>query len=833
MKKIKYWNTRNQVGLLFFGVGLLIAINFFFIYRSNRITRSREATVQLIQESIANVNLMGFFASNIANGADEFKAGLKAYIEQLEENLEFLENGGTIIQNEKSLRIQRLPERAIDSYAAFIDLWATYKASLEVLQNTPSKDTYQFSAYEPYEEVSDTGTIVTQYRPFYQSVDVPNPAVLSKVTEVSKQTGTLATNLETLREELNDFYWFRRFAFQSATVFSSILSVAGLVIAFYILLLRLFNPLHEVQSITEKIAEGDLDCELPEQGFGEVVNLSKILNRLLERLVSATNFANEIGRGEFESEFHPASNEDKLGYALLEMRNNLRRVAEEDSKRNWSNEGMAKFGDILRTNFDSEEELAYSIVSNLVKYLNVNQGGLFAIEEDFNGDQSLNLLASYAYGRRKFLERKLDLGEGLIGQAALEGNIIYLTDIPEEYALIQSGMGEGSPSSIIILPLKTNDQVFGVLELASFETIPRYQIDFLEKISESVTSTLATSRTNQKTKLLLEDSQQMTEEMKAQEEEMRQNMEELQATQEEMARKQKELAQNDHRFRQMTQNVPGMIFQLQMDANGTCKFAFVSSASKAMLGLIPEEVVEAPDHEEVLRLIAEDRDNYRKSLLTSAQSLTPMNWEGRIVGEDGKSVLWITISAQPERDDQDQVLWNGLLTDITEKKRNEEQMRVMIKQLEAKDAQVTENMEALEQTKEELQFLNREMGAIMTSIEDSVFMLELNKELKIRKTNENMLTYLGYEGKALARKELKILFDNDVTNTQYFSEMQTVLLQGKYLETYTLWNNNKGEGAWVHLMFFPTLNDSGKLIKIACIGSPLPDSLIPQQPMVL
>ncbi|MEL6539015.1 MAG: GAF domain-containing protein, partial [Bacteroidota bacterium] len=469
MKRLKYWNTRSQVGLLFFGVGLLIAINFFFIYRANRITRVREATAQLVQESIANINLMGFYASNIANGADQFKAGLQAYIEQLEENMEFLEDGGTIIQNDRSLRIYSLPERAVDSYDAFRDLWATYKASLEVLQNTPSQNVFVFNGYEPYEEITDSGTIVTLYRPVSQTANVPNPAVLSKVTEVSKQTGTLATNLETLREELNNHYWLRRFGFQAATVLFSILSVAGLVAAFYILLLRLFNPLHEVQTITQKISEGDLDCQLPDYGYGEVVNLSKTLNQLLERLVSATSFANQIGKGEFESEFHAASDKDKLGYALLEMRDNLSNVAEEDSKRNWANEGMAKFGDILRNTFNSEEDLAYAIVSNLVKYLNVNQGGLFAIEEDFNGDQSLNLLASYAYGRRKFLERKLELGEGLIGQAALEGEVIYLTDIPEEYALIQSGMGEGSPSSIIILPLKSNDQIFGVLELASFD----------------------------------------------------------------------------------------------------------------------------------------------------------------------------------------------------------------------------------------------------------------------------------------------------------------------------------------------------------------------------
>ncbi|MEM9859244.1 MAG: PAS domain S-box protein [Bacteroidota bacterium] len=250
------------------------------------------------------------------------------------------------------------------------------------------------------------------------------------------------------------------------------------------------------------------------------------------------DFANEIARGEFETEYNRIEG-DKLGAALEEMRDNLKSSAERESQEKFNNVGIAEVGEIIRNHGENLEELSYGVVSYLVKYLNINQGGIFILMGS-DDDKWLELMGCYAYDRKKFNEKKIDIGQGLIGQSFLEGDMIHLKEIPDDYVTITSGLGEANPSSLVIIPIKNDQSIEGVLELASFRDFHQYELDFLNKVCENMAASITSAKVNAQTKELYEQSQQQAEEMRAQEEEMRQNMEELSATQEEMERKSRE-----------------------------------------------------------------------------------------------------------------------------------------------------------------------------------------------------------------------------------------------------------------------------------------------------
>lgn len=115
-----------------------------------------------------------------------------------------------------------------------------------------------------------------------------------------------------------------------------------------------------------------------------------------------------------------------------------------------------------------------------------------------------------------------------------------MKELPKGYLTITSGLGGAEPKFLIVVPIKAETKVYGILEIASFKVMKEYEIKFLERISQSIASAIASAKNNLKTQKLLEETQQQTEKLRAQEEEMRQNLEELTATQEEMARKEKE-----------------------------------------------------------------------------------------------------------------------------------------------------------------------------------------------------------------------------------------------------------------------------------------------------
>ncbi|PLX12607.1 MAG: hypothetical protein C0597_12990 [Marinilabiliales bacterium] len=331
----------------------------------------------------------------------------------------------------------------------------------------------------------------------------------------------------------------------------SFLGLILLTVVVWLISQNITQPIIKVTDTLKELAKGKIDSSLKVNinSKDEAGDMALALNTSINGLNMKTNFANQIGSGNINEELELLSDEDSLGQSLLSMRNSLLKAksdeekrALEDKKRRWVNEGLAKFADILRRNNDNIDILANDIIKNLVYYLDANQGGLFLLNDEDKNEIYYDLISAFAYDREKHITRRIELGEGLVGTCAAEKSTIYLTEIPEDYIQITSGLGESNPKSLLIVPLRTENEILGIVELASFNKIKKHEIEFAEQVAESIAATLKSVQINTKTSQLLEQSQQQAEEMAAQEEEMRQNMEELQATQEESTRKSDEIA---------------------------------------------------------------------------------------------------------------------------------------------------------------------------------------------------------------------------------------------------------------------------------------------------
>ncbi len=306
----------------------------------------------------------------------------------------------------------------------------------------------------------------------------------------------------------------------------------------------LIKPVLTLGANTKSVSEGQLNLSDSYEYDNELGTIQNGLNLLTNSLKSITNFVNTIGQGNLDAAIEGTEEkeleENSLEGALISMRDQMKEVQEEEMQRKWSTEGLAEFVEILRSTDTDVHELGNKIISKLVEYTKSNQGGIYLYNDD-DDNPILNLVALYAYHHRKYDEKTIRPGEGLLGQTFLEKKTTYLLEFPEDYITIVSGLGGANPKAILIVPLMVNEVIYGIMELASFQEYKPYEIEFVEKLGESIASTISSVKANQRTKLLLEESQGLTEQMRAQEEEMRQNMEELTATQEEMARTEKEL----------------------------------------------------------------------------------------------------------------------------------------------------------------------------------------------------------------------------------------------------------------------------------------------------
>ena len=299
---------------------------------------------------------------------------------------------------------------------------------------------------------------------------------------------------------------------------------------------HMITSLSYIKGIVNKISRGILPDVT---GYGrndEIGDMINALSVLVTNLKETSQFAIKIGEGDFTTEFKPKSKHDVLANSLLVMRDNLIKAEKdaeqrknENAQRNWASQGLAEFNELLRNVGDDMQILSNKVIEKLVRYLDANMGGIYIVDDSDKEDIHLDLTAFYAYDRLKYAKQRIEIGENLIGQCFRENDTVYLTDLPKGYVHISSGLGEADPTCLVIVPLKVNAETFGIVELASFRVIEKYQVEFIEKIGETIAATIANVKINMNTAKLLEESSEKSERLAQQEAEVHKNIENLKA----------------------------------------------------------------------------------------------------------------------------------------------------------------------------------------------------------------------------------------------------------------------------------------------------------------
>ncbi len=265
----------------------------------------------------------------------------------------------------------------------------------------------------------------------------------------------------------------------------ALLSGAALVVALlaFFVSRRIVGPIQDLSSGAKRAADGRLDQE-----FG-------------------ITLGNEIG---------------ELADSFNNMLHNMRTTMEKNEAQNRLKTGLGELNEKMRGELDAGA-LGANIIGFLSEYLDARIGALYMARED----GALHLIGSYAWTFRKRISNLYAPGEGLVGQAALEKKHILLSQCPEDYVLIQSGLGDARPKNILVHPLMLDDAVKGVVEFGSFNEFSDFHLDFLESVAEGVAISLNSLQSRVRMTELLEKTRQQAEELRTREEELRESNNEL------------------------------------------------------------------------------------------------------------------------------------------------------------------------------------------------------------------------------------------------------------------------------------------------------------------
>jgi HAMP domain-containing protein/signal transduction histidine kinase/DNA-binding response OmpR family regulator len=263
-------------------------------------------------------------------------------------------------------------------------------------------------------------------------------------------------------------------------------------------------------------------------------NLTENVNQLAQNLTtqvrSISEVASAVTKGDLTRTIRvEAKGEvEALKDTINQMIANLKETTLLNQEQDWLKSNLAKFTQMLQGQRDLKT-VTQRILSELAQVVTAHWGAFYILKTDEESQNvKLSLFSAYGYKSEKNIPTEFEVGEGLVGQVAFEKERIILSNVPNNYIKISSGLGRAKPSNLIILPVLFENKVKAVIELASLDIFSETHLDFLSQLTESIGIVLNTIEANSRTEELLTQSQSLAGELKIQQEELSRTNDELQ-----------------------------------------------------------------------------------------------------------------------------------------------------------------------------------------------------------------------------------------------------------------------------------------------------------------
>ncbi|TMP26859.1 histidine kinase [Pseudoalteromonas rubra] len=327
------------------------------------------------------------------------------------------------------------------------------------------------------------------------------------------------------------------------SLFSVIALVLAAVITTFIAYLinkQIGQSVSQSIEVAEQVADGDFSTNVQLQGSIEIVRLSKSLSRMTETLRAITQHVKLIENGYYQTDFVPKGEQDQLGKALDSMTKKLRESKLQLESQSWLKAGLSEFSDLL-TGARTVTDIYQASVDFCTKHTGAEVGVLYAKEGG-----GFKLVSSFAYKHRNSASNEFMAGEGLAGQAVLEGKVMCFSDLPADHIPleIESGLGHSAAKFIVAVPLVDrlqNGAVLGVLLLGNTKPFKAIDIEWLEQSADKQAQALTSAQSRGRLQELLEESQQQAEELESQQQDLKAANEELEQQTQELKRSEEEL----------------------------------------------------------------------------------------------------------------------------------------------------------------------------------------------------------------------------------------------------------------------------------------------------